>query len=145
VAQRPLIDKATLHILDGLIGVYEGGPGTWNRSWATWRHKGLLFATDPVALDLVGWQILDARRVLEGWHPVAQMGQLNRAPQGYPPVALDLPSAVRGALEHRRALSARASEVFDRRQPEHVLLAGFLGLGVWRPERIEHRTVQLTG
>ena len=27
-------EKATLHIMDGLIGVYEGGPGPWNRPWA---------------------------------------------------------------------------------------------------------------
>jgi uncharacterized protein (DUF362 family) len=144
VAQQPLIEKATLHILDGLIGVYEGGPGPWNRSWGTWRHKGLFFATDPVALDLVGWQILDARRLLEGWHPVAQMGQQNRAPQGYAPLGLDLPGAVRSALEHRRAVNARVSEAFDRRQPEHVLLAGFLGLGEWQRERIDHRVVNMT-
>jgi uncharacterized protein (DUF362 family) len=145
VAQRPLIDKSTLHILDGLVGVYEGGPGPWNRSWGTWRHRGLFLATDPVALDLVGWRVLDARRLLEGWQPVAQMGLLNRAPQGYGPLARDLPAAVRSALEHRRAINARATEVFDRRQPEHVLLAGFLGLGVWEPERIDHRSVELTG
>src|SRR5262249_34309393 len=33
VAQHRLRQKATLHILDGLIGVYEGGPGCWNRTW----------------------------------------------------------------------------------------------------------------
>ncbi len=145
VAQRPLIEKASLHILDGLIGVYEGGPGAWNRSWGTWRHKGLFFATDPVAMDLVGWQILDAKRLLEGWHPVAEMGQLNRAPQGYAPLALDLPAAVRSVMEHMRAVNARATESFDRRQPEHVLLAGMLGLGEWRRERIDHRVVNMTG
>jgi uncharacterized protein (DUF362 family) len=145
VAQRPLIDKSTLHIMDGLIGVYEGGPGPWNRSWGTWRHKGLFFATDPVAIDMVGWQILDARRLIEGWQPVAQMGLHNRAPQALAPFALDLPGSVRSALEHLRARNARASEVFDRRQPEHVLLAGFLGLGEYRPERIAHQLVELPG
>jgi uncharacterized protein (DUF362 family) len=143
VAQRPLIDMSTLHIMDGLIGVYEGGPGMWNRSWGTWRHKGLFFATDPVAMDMVGWQILDARRLLEGWHPVGQMGQTNLAPQGYAPLALDLPGSVHSVLEHMRAINARASEAFDRRQPEHVLLAGFLGLGEWRREQISHRLVNL--
>src|SRR5439155_11343240 len=49
--QLALRQKATLHILDGLIGVYEGGPGNWNRTWGTWRRKSLFFATDPVALD----------------------------------------------------------------------------------------------
>ncbi len=143
VAQRPLLEKATLHIMDGLIGVYEGGPGPWNRSWGTWRHNGLFFATDPVALDMVGWRILDARRLVEGWQPVAQMGLHNRAPQALSPLALNTASALRSALEHLRAREGRASEVFDRRQPEHVLLAGFLGLGEWQPEHIEHRLIEM--
>jgi hypothetical protein len=139
VAQAPLVEKATLHIMDGLIGVYEGGPGPWNRSWGTWRHKGLFFATDPVALDLVGWQILDAKRLLEGWSPVAQMGQFNRAPQALTPLVPGTAAALAAAAENLRAVSARGSEAFDRRQPEHVLLAGFLGVGEWRPEHIRHR------
>jgi hypothetical protein len=143
VAQRPLIEKATLHIMDGLIGVYEGGPGPWNRSWGTWRHRGLFFATDPVALDMVGWRILDTRRLVEGWQPVAQMGLHNRAPQALSPLALNTASALRSAVEHLRAREGRASETYDRRQPEHVLLAGFLGLGEWQPEHIEHRLVEM--
>src|SRR5581483_296163 len=31
VSHRILREKAVLHIGDGLIGVYEGGPGSWNR------------------------------------------------------------------------------------------------------------------
>ena len=76
VAQKKLRDKATLHILDGLIGVYEGGPGAWNRTWGTWQHKGLFFATDPVALDHVCWDIIDKKRAELGWAPVARMGWL---------------------------------------------------------------------
>ena len=51
VNQRPLREKAVLHICDGLVGVYEGGPGCWNRTWGTWQAKSLMFATDPVAMD----------------------------------------------------------------------------------------------
>ena len=39
VSHLALRQKATLHILDGLIGVYEGGPGSWNRTWGTWRQR----------------------------------------------------------------------------------------------------------
>ena len=39
VNQPAMREKATLHILDGLIGVYEGGPGAWNQSWGTWRRS----------------------------------------------------------------------------------------------------------
>ena len=43
VAQPILRQKATLHIMDGLIGVYEGGPGSWNRTWGTWHCNSLFF------------------------------------------------------------------------------------------------------
>src|SRR4029077_19822547 len=69
-----------LHILDGLIGVYEGGPGSWNPTWGTWHRKSLFFATDPVAMDHVGWAIIDAKRAREGWQPVARMGLLHHVP-----------------------------------------------------------------
>jgi hypothetical protein len=149
VAQRGLRDKATLHILDGLIGVYEGGPGCWNATWATWRHQGLLFATDPVALDVIGWEILDAKRLLEGWQPVSRMGlQVGEGPVTFAPHRLALAAtanphaAVTALAERLRVPDGRASEVFDRRQPEHVLLAGILGLGEWRREHIHFRDLR---
>jgi hypothetical protein len=46
------------------------------------------------------------------------------------------------AEQQRRA--RLVSEPFDRRQPEHVALAGLLGLGVFDANRIEHRLVELT-
>jgi hypothetical protein len=150
VAQLPTRQKATLHILDGLVGVYEGGPGCWNRTWATWRAKSLFFATDPVALDHVCWDIIDTRRALEGWQPVAQMGLLSHAPAVTLSPRLAALAALAGpeagalALdEHRSVPDGRASEVFDRRQPEHVILAGLLGLGTWDARLIEHRRIQL--
>src|SRR5262249_10055482 len=78
--QTLIRQKATLHILDGLIGVYEGGPGSWNPTWGTWRRQSLFFATDPVAMDHVGWDIIDAKRAQEGWQPVSKTGQLHQAP-----------------------------------------------------------------
>jgi len=62
VNQPALRQKATLHICDGLVAVYEGGPGNWNKSWGTWHANRLFFATDPVAMDHVGWDIIDAKR-----------------------------------------------------------------------------------
>ncbi len=37
----------------------------------------------------------------------------------------------------------RTSESFDRRQPEHVILASMIGLGLFDASRIEHRKVNL--
>ena len=75
-----LRQKATLHILDGLIGVYEGGPGSWNKTWGTWRANGLFFATDPVAMDHVGWDIIDAKRVSLGLPRVGEIGRRDFTP-----------------------------------------------------------------
>jgi hypothetical protein len=113
--QLPIRQKAMLHILDGLIAVYEGGPGSWNRTWNTWRRRSLFFATDPVAMDHVGWDIIDTKRAEEGWRPVAAMGKLNN----------------------------QEAEDFDRRQPEHIILSGTIGLGIFDARQIEHQVIHL--
>jgi hypothetical protein len=149
VAQPRLRQKVALHILDGLIGVYEGGPGCWNKTWGTWRHNGLFFATDPVALDHIGWDIIDAKRAREGWAPVSRMGWVNHTPEsivasGLAPLAAHgladtLPLAV--ASTNREA--GRGSETFNLRQPEHVILAGVLGLGRFNRDEIEHQSITM--
>lgn len=52
-----------------------------------------------------------------------------RAAAGMKPVAEALPDA---------------HSTFLRRQPEHVELAGALGLGEWNREKIDHRKVRLS-
>jgi hypothetical protein len=106
--------KATLHLLDGLIGVYQGGPSADR----TFHYGSLFFGTDPVAMDRVGWGIVDAARVRHGMAPVAQMGL------------------------HATTRGGRDSEKFDRRQPEHIYLASTIGLGVFDP--VVHRRIELT-
>ena len=145
--QLPLRQKATLHILDGLIGVYEGGPGSWNRTWGTWRHKGLFFATDPVAMDHVGWTIIDAKRRALGWPAVAEMGLQNypydariRAAMAAFTTQGGIPAATL-ALASDHLLAGRGSEVFNLRQPEHIVLAGEMGLGEFDRNKIDYRTV----
>ena len=44
--------KCVLQIMDGIKGVYQGGPGASRPEW-TWENNALLFATDPVAMDHV--------------------------------------------------------------------------------------------
>ena len=149
INQRPLLEKATLHICDGLIGVYEGGPGNWNRSWGYWLRKSMFFATDPVALDHVGWDIIDRKRAELGWLPVGQMGRVQGQPSvrvtpNQAVVALTTPPwGTAAVLLEQQRLQRMASEPFDRRQPEHVMLAGLLGLGRFDARDIEHRVVQL--
>jgi hypothetical protein len=147
VSQHRLRQRATLHILDGLIGVYEGGPGSWNRTWGTWRHKGLFFATDPVALDHVGWDIIDVKRAELGWLPVERMGLLAQtsatpAASSLAPLAGSTPlAAATLAAASDNLMKGRGSEVFNLRQPDHIILAGELGLGVFDRDQITYRIV----
>jgi hypothetical protein len=145
----PLRRKVVLHILDGLVGVYEGGPGNWNRTWGTWRHQGLFFATDPVALDHVGWDAINTQRARMGWPPVESMGLVQntheaRAGTALAPLAAAGPAAALSlALAAGTVEGGRASESFALRQPEHVILAGTAGLGVFDREKISHSVVHL--
>lgn len=117
-AQRRIREKVALHIGDGLIGTYDGGPGIWNKHFSTWEYKSLFFATDPVALDRIAWQILDRKRVEMGLPILAETGKKLKNP-GF--------------------------ESFDARQPQHVLLAAARGLGEADMTRIEHRAISLKG
>jgi len=111
VVQMPVIrNKTVLHILDGVKGLYHGGPGA--RPQFVWEHRTLYFATDPVALDRIGWEVIDAKRVSVGMKKLVE----------------DLPDKF---------------STFVHRQPEHVEIAGALGLGEWDREKIKLSTVRL--
>ena len=118
-------EKAVLQVLDGLVATYEGGPGVWNSSFATWNHNSLFFATDPVALDHIGWEIIDKKRAEKGWAPVAKMGLegVHR---------IDVKNGLR-----------MPSEQFQMRQPEHIPLAATLGLGTFERHLINHQRVEI--
>jgi uncharacterized protein (DUF362 family) len=115
VAQPKIRQKVVLHVLDGLKAVYQGGPSA-NKDF-TWAYRSLFFATDPVALDWIGWEIVDAKRKQIGLPPVAQTGR-----SGNPP---------------------NPREGFDIRQPQHIPLAGALGLGIADRKRITSNKVTL--
>jgi hypothetical protein len=69
VVSMPVIrNKAVLNILDGVKGLYHGGPGGDPRH--TWEHKTMYFSTDPVAMDHVGWEVIDRQRVQMKMAPV---------------------------------------------------------------------------
>jgi uncharacterized protein (DUF362 family) len=71
VVNLPVIrQKTVLHVLDGILGMYHGGPGGRKGKYL-WAHHTLYFATDPVALDKTGWQVLDAKRGEKGMAPIA--------------------------------------------------------------------------
>jgi uncharacterized protein (DUF362 family) len=105
VVNHPVIRrKCVLHIMDGIKGVYQGGPSASRPQW-TWENNALFFATDPVAMDHIAWRYVDAKRKEKGLPPVGASG--------------------------RFGLDPLKTEGFDIRQPQHIPLAAHLGLGIF--------------
>ena len=126
VVSHPIIrKKCVLQILDGIRGVYQNGPFAYEKDAAwTWDYNALLVATDPVALDHVEWDIVDAKRQEMGLAPVGAVGRLGQDAD---------------------------REGFDIRQPQHIPLAANLGLGIFdhkspqgRKFQIDHRVVKVS-
>jgi uncharacterized protein (DUF362 family) len=60
--------KVRLTICDAIAAQYEGGP-SYMPQWR-WAANSLLVAQDPVALDSVGWQIIEQKRAEKGLKPL---------------------------------------------------------------------------
>ena len=103
-------NKTVLHILDGVKGLYHGGP--FARPQFVWEHHTLYFATDPVALDHIGWEAIDAQRLSVGMKKLVEA-----TPDQF--------------------------STFVHRQPEHVEIAGALGLGEWDRAKIDLRQLKV--
>ena len=56
--------RLRLHICDAAMGCYEGGPAF--KPEFTWRPNALIVSQDPVALDTVGWQVIERKRAEMG-------------------------------------------------------------------------------
>jgi uncharacterized protein (DUF362 family) len=88
----PLIrEKLRLIVCDALNGQYHGGPAL--KREFLWSENSLLVGTDPVALDTVGWEMIEAQR--------RQNDLPNLEEAGRPPTWLTT-AADRGLGESRR-------------------------------------------
>jgi len=56
--------KMRLTICDATTASYEGGPG-YKPQYA-WKNNALIISQDPVALDYIGWQIIERKRAEKG-------------------------------------------------------------------------------
>ena len=65
--------KTRLTICDALDAQYEGGP-PFKPQW-TWPFNGLLIGVDGVALDRVGWQIIESKRKEKDFPDLATVGR----------------------------------------------------------------------
>lgn len=64
----PIRSKVVLNVVDGLNALYHGGP--YGRVKFMWPHNRVYFSTDPVAIDRIGWKIIDEKRASVGMRPV---------------------------------------------------------------------------
>ncbi|MHB8054628.1 MAG: DUF362 domain-containing protein, partial [Candidatus Aminicenantales bacterium] len=66
VCALPIVrEKVVLHLIDGLEGCYDQGPDPSNPR-VIFSPKTLWLGTDPVALDTIGYRVIDEKRVAEG-------------------------------------------------------------------------------
>jgi uncharacterized protein (DUF362 family) len=71
LAAFPLIrDKLRLTVIDAMAPQCHGGPARQPR-WS-WPYHAVLASTDPVAIDAVGWSVIEARRKEVGLDSLAK-------------------------------------------------------------------------
>lgn len=71
VALPQIRSKLRLSIVNGLRGVFDGGPAA--DPGKLWQHAGVLVGMDPVAVDAVGLDVLNAHRRERGLHPIGDL------------------------------------------------------------------------
>jgi uncharacterized protein (DUF362 family) len=60
-AQEVVKTRVVLHVLDGYKAMYDGGPKD-RKPKCRVPHHAIYVSTDPVALDVLGWQVVDQLR-----------------------------------------------------------------------------------
>jgi hypothetical protein len=66
--------KTVLNILDGTKGLFHGGPGitAYMARHFVWEHNTIYFATDPVALDVIGRKAIEEQRMKNQLWPLGE-------------------------------------------------------------------------
>ncbi|HXW04059.1 MAG TPA: DUF362 domain-containing protein [Vicinamibacterales bacterium] len=123
-AIEPLRSRTVLQIMDGLRGVWHGGPFARTPRYVFYP-KQILFGTDPVAIDRLLLDIIEQRRLAEGARSI-----WDRSPDSLRP-------------DDTRARDDDPNVNIIIREPGHVEYASRLGLGVHDPSkiRVEYLTV----
>jgi hypothetical protein len=121
---EPLRSRTVLQIMDGLRGVWHGGPFARTRKYVFYP-KTLFVGTDPVAIDRLLLDIIDAKR--------REMGAISiydRSPKYL-------------KVDDGRARDADPNVNIIIREPGHVQYAASLGLGVADLARIKVDKIEL--
>src|ERR1019366_7566987 len=112
---EPLRSRTVLQIMDGLRGVWHGGPFSENRKFRFYP-KRMLFGTDPVAIDRLLLDIIDDKRKAE--HAVSVWDRS--------------PKYLGEDGEHQ---NPNVNQFV--REPGHIEYAARLGLGVYELDKIK--------
>jgi uncharacterized protein (DUF362 family) len=73
-AQDVVRSRVRLHIVDGYKVIYEGGPlDTFKNRRVV--HEAIYASTDPVALDMLGWSVVDQYRKDNGLPSLKEAGR----------------------------------------------------------------------
>jgi len=118
---EPLRSKAVLHIMDGMRQVWHGGPLTQVQDFID-QPGILLVATDPVAMDTIELEYIEAKR----------------RERGAPSLWKHDPNSI---TANNNDFYHDATKNLFFRQPGHVAAAGKLGLGVADLKQIDHRKI----
>jgi len=121
---EPLRSRTVLQIMDGLRGVWHGGPFARTRRYVFYP-KQILFGTDPVAIDRLLLDIIDDKRKAEG------------------AISIYDRSARYLKVDDGAARDADPNVNIIIREPGHVEYAGQLGLGVADKAKIAVEDVQV--
>jgi Domain of unknown function (DUF362) len=123
-AVEPLRSRTVLQIMDGLRGVWHGGPFARTDKYVFYP-KRILIGTDPVAIDRLMRDVIDQKRT-----EVGALSIFNRSPE-----------KVRMDQATERNQGPDVDIIF--REPEHIEYAATLGLGVADRSKIVVRDVEL--
>lgn len=117
-ATEPVRSRTVLNIMDGLRGVWHQGPFSREERFRFYP-KLMMFGTDPVAMDRQLLDLIEAKRKQEGATSLWERS--------------------------RQFLGDNSNPKFNRyiREPGHIEQASKLGLGVYDPEKIKVRVIEL--
>jgi uncharacterized protein (DUF362 family) len=118
-AVEPLRSRTVLQIMDGLRGVWQGGPFSFDKRFRFYPQQ-LMFSTDPVAVDHLELNLVEAKRKAEKVPSLFDrtVGKVN---------------------------DARPQWLVNQyiREPGHIEYAGKLGLGVYDLSKIHVTDIQV--
>lgn len=117
---EPVRSITVLHVMDGLRGVWHGGPFSTNPKFRFFP-KQMMFGTDPVAMDRLLIDVIDGKRKAEGAPSI-----FDRDP---------------ARIKNEREVDPNVNRFI--REPGHIEYAASLGLGVYDIAQIKKKEINL--